>query len=68
MKYISYTLRVLTTLSLIAMPLTCVVLFGLTEDITFLIPLTLSFLGVLCVTELDSRGDSRLLHWFSRPL
>lgn len=68
MKLISYILRVLTALSLLLMPLACVGLAALTEDIAFLIPLTLSFLGVLCVTELDSRGDSNLLRWFCRPL
>ena len=68
MKYISFILRVLTSLVIIAMPLACVALFGLTEDVAFLIPLALSFVAVLCFTELDKRGDSRLLHWFSRPL
>lgn len=68
MKLISYILRVLTSLVIIAMPLACVALFGLTEDVAFLIPLALSFAAVLCLTELDHRGDSRLLHWFSRPL
>lgn len=68
MKYISYTLRVTTALSLLLTPLACIGLAALTEDIAFLVPLTLSFAAVLCLTELDHRGDSRLLHWFSRPL
>ena len=67
-SFISFIFRVLTSIVIIAMPLACVALFGLTEDVAFLIPLALSFVAVLCFTELDKRGDSRLLHWFSRPL
>ena len=67
-KYISYALRVLTAISLLAMPLACVALFGLTEDVAFLIPLSLSFAAVISVTELDKKGGSPLLHWFCRPL
>jgi len=68
MKNISYILRVLTAIVIIAMPLVCLALFGLTEDVAFLIPLVLSFVAVLTTTELDKKDNSRLLHWFSRPL
>ena len=68
MKYVSYILRVLTAIVIIAMPLACVALFGLTEDVAFLIPLSLSFAAVISVTELDKKGGSPLLHWFCRPL
>ena len=67
-KYISYIIRVSIALTLLAMPLACVALFGLTEDVAFLIPLALSFAAVISVTELDKQGDSPLLHWFCRPL
>ena len=68
MKNISYILRILTSIVILAMPLVCLALFGLTEDVAFLVPLVLSFVAVLTTTELDKKGNSRLLHWFSRPL
>lgn len=68
MKYISYIIRVSIALALLAMPLACVAITALTEDFGFLLPLALSFAAILSVTELDKKGDSSLLHWFSRPL
>lgn len=68
MKYISYTLRVLLTLTVLFMPLSCIALFAATQDHYLLLPCLLSFSAMLAATELDKRGDSRMLHWFSRPL
>ena len=68
MKYISYTLRVLLALAVLALPLISLALFGVTQDHSFLLPLCLSFCAALAVTELDKAGYSRMLHWFSRPL
>ena len=68
MKYISYTLRVLLTFTVLLLPMISLVLFGSTQDPSFLLPLCLSFCAVIAVTELDKRGDSRMLQWFSRPL
>lgn len=68
MKYISYTLRVLLALAVLALPLGSLALFGATQDHAFLLPLCLSFCAALAVTELDKRRDSRLLEWLSRPL
>lgn len=68
MKYVSFILRALIALALLAMPLACVTLSALTEDYGFLLPLALSFAAILSATELDKKGDSSLIHWFSRPL
>ena len=68
MKYISYTLRVLLTLTVLFMPLSCIALFAATQDHAFLLPCMLAFFAVLAMTELDKKGTSRMLHWFSRPL
>jgi len=68
MKHISYTLRLTLALCVMALPFVSLALFGSTQDPSFLLPLCLSFCAVIAVTELDKRGDSRLLEWFSRPL
>ncbi len=68
MKYISFLLRCFIATVIIVMPVSCVALFGLTEDIAFFIPLVLSFTAVVIAVELDKKGDSRLLHWFTRSL
>jgi hypothetical protein len=68
MKHISYTLRVLLAITVLVLPLGSLVLFGATQDHAFLLPLCLGFCAVIAVTELDKKGTSRMLQWFSRPL
>jgi len=68
MKYISYTLRITLALCVMALPFVSLALFGSTQDPSFLLPLCLGFCAVIAVTELDKKGTSRMLQWFSRPL
>jgi len=68
MKHISYTLRLTLALCVMALPFVSLALFGATQDHAFLLPLCLGFCAIIAITELDKRGDSRMLQWFSRPL
>jgi hypothetical protein len=68
MKHISYILRVLLAFAVMALPFVSLALFGATQDHAFLLPLCLGFCAIIAITELDKRGDSRMLQWFSRPL
>jgi len=68
MKYTSFTLRVAIAFATISLPFISLALFSITQDQSFLFPACMGFCAMLAITELDKRGDSRLLQWLSRPL
>jgi hypothetical protein len=68
MKYTSFTLRVAIAFAIISLPFISLALFSITQDHSFLLPSCLGFCAMLAITELDKRGDSRLMQWLSRPL
>jgi hypothetical protein len=68
MKYTSFTFRVAIAFATISLPFVSLALFSITQDHSFLLPSCLGFCAMLAITELDKRGDSRLMQWLSRPL